>query len=127
MLGENLFNEPSVFSYFSPSYRTEGGLLGPEFQIDSTQTAAARANLVNTALYGTLDKGTKLDLTPFTSRASDPNTLLDYISGIFLHGAMSSSLRSAANSAAAMASTAQAKAQAALYIVLTSGEYQVVQ
>ena len=126
-LGENLFNAPSVFSYFSPSYRTEGGLLGPEFQIYSTQTAAARANVVNAALYGTLDKGTKLDLAPFTSRAGDLNSLLDYISLVFLHGQMSSSLRDAATSAASAASGAQARAQAALYVVLTSGEYQVVQ
>jgi len=30
-LGQNLFNEPSVFSYFSPMSRTERGLYGPEF------------------------------------------------------------------------------------------------
>jgi uncharacterized protein (DUF1800 family) len=126
-LGEDLFNEPSVFSYFSPSYRTEGGLLGPEFQIDSTQTAAQRANIVNSAVYGALDKGTTVDLSPFVSRAADLNALFDYISTVFLHGSMSSSLRSAAISAAAVAGTARAKAQAVLYIVLTSGEYQIVQ
>jgi hypothetical protein len=126
-MGENLFNEPSVFSYFSPSYRTEGGLSGPEFQIYSTQTAALRANIVNSALYGSIGKGTSLDLSPFISRAADLNSLLDYISTIFLHGSMSSPLRGAAASAAAAAGTARAKAQAALYIVLTSGEYQIVQ
>jgi uncharacterized protein (DUF1800 family) len=126
-LGEDLFHAPSVFSYFSPSYRTEGGLLGPEFQIDSTQTASTRANIVNTALYGKLDKGTTLDLTPFVNRAGDLTSLLDYISTVFLHRSMSSDLRQAALAAASAAGTAQAKAQAALYIVLTSGEYQIVQ
>ena len=52
-MGQNLFNEPSVFSYFSPQYRTEKGLLGPEFQIYSTATAGDRADVVNRALYGT--------------------------------------------------------------------------
>ncbi len=126
-LGEDLFNEPSVFSYFSPSYRTEGGLLGPEFQIYSTQTAAQRANIVNSAVYGALDKGTTLDLSPFVSRAADLNSLLDYISSIFLHGSMPSPLRNAAIAAAASAGTARAKTQAVLYIVLTSGDYQIVQ
>ena len=41
-LGQELFNSPSVFSYFSPQNRITGGLLGPEFQIYSTQTAADR-------------------------------------------------------------------------------------
>jgi uncharacterized protein (DUF1800 family) len=126
-MGENLFNAPSVFSYFSPGYRTEKSLLGPEFQIYSTLTAAVRADVVNTAIYRTLDKETSVDLSPFTSRAGDLNTLLDYINGIFLHGSMSSDLRSAALDAAGAAATNQAKAQAALYIVLTSGEYQIIQ
>jgi uncharacterized protein (DUF1800 family) len=126
-MGENLFNEPSVFSYFSPQYRTTGGLLGPEFQIYSTQTAADRADLVNTALYGKLDSTTTLNLKPFVQMAGDPGTLIDYISYVFLHGGISSSLRQAATDAADAASTATAKAQAALYVVLTSSEYQIVQ
>jgi len=40
---------------------------------------------------------------------------------------MSSNLRQAATDAANAAGTPTAKAQAALYIVLTSSEYQVVQ
>ena len=64
-MGEELFNAPSVFSYFSPQSRTEKGLLGPEFQIYSTQTAAIARDIVNAAIYGALDKGTKVDLTPF--------------------------------------------------------------
>ena len=126
-LGENLFNAPSVFSYFSPQYRIAGGLLGPEFQIDSTQTASDRADIVNTALYGALDSTTKLDLSPFVAKANDVSSLLDYIGYVFLHSTMSSALTQAAGSAAMAQSTAAAKAQAALYVVLTSSEYQVVQ
>jgi len=125
-MGEDLFNAPSVFSYFSPQYRTEG-LPGPEFQIYSTQTAADRVDTVNTALYGTLDKNVTLSLAPFIDQAGNVNTLLDFISSVFLHGTMSSNLQAAATSAANAQSTATAKAQAALYAVLTSGEYQVIQ
>ena len=68
-MGQQLFYSPSVFSYFSPLYRTEKGLLGPEFQIYTTQTAADRADIVHTALYGTLDKSTTVNLTPFVQQA----------------------------------------------------------
>jgi uncharacterized protein (DUF1800 family) len=126
-LGQDLFNAPSVFSYFSPQNRTEGGLLGPEFQIYSTQTASDRANVVNTALYGTLDKTTQLDLSPFVAKAGNVDDLLAHIGYVFVHSGMSSKLKQAAEDAANAAATPTAKAQAALYVVLTSSEYQVVQ
>lgn len=125
-LGQNLFVAPSVFSYFSPENRVEGGLLGPEFQLYSTQTAADRANIVSSALYGTLDKTTTVDLSPFVSKAGNVNTLVDYIGYTFLHHGMSTTLEQAAVSAANAQSGALAKAQAALYVVLTSSEYQVM-
>lgn len=126
-MGEDLFNSPSVFSYFSPQYRTEHGLLGPEFQIYSTQTVAYRADIVNSILYGTLDASTTVNLAAFVKLAGKVPLLLDYISSVFMHDSMSESLRQAAANAAMAAATPTAKAQAALYVVLTSGEYQIVQ
>jgi hypothetical protein len=99
---------------------------GPEFQIYSTQTAADRTDIINTALYGTLDKNVTLSLTPFIDQAGDINSLMSYIASVFLHGAMSVNLQTAVASAANAQSTAIAKAQAALYTVLTSGEYQAI-
>jgi uncharacterized protein (DUF1800 family) len=125
-LGQNLFVAPSVFSYFSPQNQIEGGLLGPEFQIDSTQTASDRANIVSTALYGSLDKTTAMNLTPFVNLAGNVSEMVNYIGSVFVHSGMSSALTAAATSAANAQSTATAKAQAALYVVLTSNEYQVV-
>jgi uncharacterized protein (DUF1800 family) len=126
-LGEDLFYAPSVFSYFSPQSRTEKGLLGPEFQIYTTQTAADRANIVNLALYGLLDKSTTVDLTPFVARAGNTPNLLNYISYVFLHQSMPAALEEAATDAVNAVTTPLAKAQAALYIVLTASEYQIVQ
>ncbi|HUB77352.1 MAG TPA: DUF1800 domain-containing protein [Bryobacteraceae bacterium] len=125
-LGQNLFVAPSVFSYFSPQYQIEGGLLGPEFQIHSTQTSADRANIVSAALYGTLDKTTTLNLTPFVDLAGNVGNLVNYIGYIFVHSGMSAVLTQAATAAAAAQSTPLAKAQAALYVVLTSSECQVI-
>jgi uncharacterized protein (DUF1800 family) len=126
-LGENLFDAPSVFSYFSPQYRIAGGLLGPEFQIYTTQTAVDRTSIISAILYGQIDKGgTTVNLDPFVQRADTTNILLSYISSIFLHGSMSPALTQAATDAIDAAKTPLAKAQAALYVVLTSAEYQVV-
>ena len=127
LLGQNLFEPASVFSYFSPLYRLETGQPAPEFQIYSTQTAASRGNTVNTALYGKLDTTTTLNLAPFLQYGSNVSGLLDYISYVFLHHSMSSTLEQAAAAAANAQTTAQARVQAALYAVLTSSEYQVVQ
>lgn len=126
-MSENLFVPPTVFSYFSPLNRTESGLPAPEFQIYSTQTAADRADIVNTALYGTLDSGVSLNLGNFVAQAGTTSNLLAYIGQVFLHSGMSESLQAAAGAAAEAATTPTAKAQAALYIVLTSGDYQVIQ
>jgi uncharacterized protein (DUF1800 family) len=126
-MGQQLFYAPSVFSYFSPQYRAEDNLLGPEFAIYSTQTVATRADLVNTILYGKLDASTTFNLAPFVSAAGKTADLLDYIDYVFLHSSMSAALRQAATAAVNAATTPTTKAQAALYIVLTSGEYQVIQ
>jgi uncharacterized protein (DUF1800 family) len=126
LMGQDLFNAPSVFSYFSPQYRTEKGLLGPEFQIYSTQTVANRADAVNSALYSTLDKSTTVNLTPFMQYASNTNALLDYIGYVFLYHSMSSDLQQTAAKAVNAATTPQRRVQAALYLVLTSGEYQII-
>ncbi len=126
-LGENLFYPPTVFSYFSPLYTLEDGEPAPEFQIYSAQTAADRADIVTAMLYGTLDKSTTVNLTPFLPKGNDLSGMMDTIGYAFLHDAMSSSLRSAALSAATAATGAKAQAQAALFVVLTSSEYQIAQ
>ena len=125
-LGQELFYPASVFSYFSPLYRLESGVPAPEFQIYSTQTATNRADIVNTILYGSLDKSTTVNLTPFLPGGTDLSSMADYIDYVFLHEAMSNDLEQAAMSAASAATGAKAQVQAALYVVLTSSEYQIV-
>jgi uncharacterized protein (DUF1800 family) len=126
-MGQQLFFAPSVFSYFSPQYRTIHGLLGPELQIYSSQTAANRVNAVNSAIYGgQFDAGTKLNITTFVTAAANAATLVNLINQVFFHEAMSSELRTAINQALAPLTTPADKAKAALYVALTSGEYQII-
>lgn len=125
-MGQSLFQAASVFSYFSPQYRIAGGLFGPEYQIYTTQTAANRADIVSAILYSQIDKETTVNLTAFVDQAGSDPSLLGYINTMFLHGAMSPELEQAATNAMDAAPTPLAKTQAALYVVLTSGEYQVI-
>ncbi len=126
-LGQDLFYAPSVFSYFSPQYRTSVGILGPEFQIYSTQTAANRADTVYSAIYGgQLDAGTKFNIAAFTAVGSNSTVLINLINTTFFHQDMSTNLQNAIAQALAPLTAASDKAKAALYVALTSGEYQIV-
>lgn len=126
-LGQQLFYAPSVFSYFSPSYRTSLGLLGPEFQIYSTQTSANRADTVYSAIYaGHLDAGTTFDISAFTAVAGNNTNLINMINSAFFHDDMSTNVQNAISQALAPLKAASDKAKAALYVALTSGEYQVI-
>jgi uncharacterized protein (DUF1800 family) len=127
LMGQDLFYEPSVFSYFSPLYRISSGQLAPEFQLYSTQAAAERADVVNAALYGHLDKTTTVDLTPFASPGTDISAMIDYAGYIFLHTNTPPALYEQAAAAAGAATSPMARAQAILYLVLTSSDYQVIQ
>ena len=127
LLGQDLFEPPTVFSYFSPLYQLESGQPAPEFQIYSTQTASSRANVVNTALFGKLDSTTTVSLTPWLQYAGDISSLVDAISQTFLHHAMPASLQQAVTTAAEGATTPLGIVQNALYVALTSSEYQIVQ
>ncbi|MBV9744314.1 MAG: DUF1800 domain-containing protein [Acidobacteriia bacterium] len=126
-LGQTLFYPPTVFSYFSPLYQLSNGTPAPEFQIYSTATAATRANIINAAIYGTLDKNTPLDYSEFMPYANDNLSLFDHIAYVFLHHSMSPEITQAVATSVNATTSAQGRVQAALYIVLTSAEYQVVQ
>jgi uncharacterized protein (DUF1800 family) len=126
-LGQSLFKEASVFSYFSPDNSIGPNLLGPEFQIYTTQTASYRANYVYGATYGATLAGSKVDLSNFTQYSGNLSTLLDEIDLVFMHKAMSADLRQQAMNAASAAVTPAHAVAAALYVVLTSSEYLVIQ
>ncbi len=136
-IGQNPFNSPTVFNYYSPDYVIPGtSILGPEFGIMTTGTSIARANVMNTMVYSQLSVaetrplGTKLDFAEMEAlAAADPygNRLLDELNYRLLHGRMSPQMRQAILPAIVAASTtsARARAQAAIYLVATSSQYQV--
>lgn len=126
-LGQSFLASPSVFSYFSPDYHV-GALPAPEFQLHSTQTAVTRANYIYSMIYnGRLDTSTTFNIAPFVTAATTSTAALQTaISNQFFHGMMTPALQTAITSGIVGQTTPTTKAQAALYIALTSSEYQVI-
>ena len=137
-LGQNVFNPPTVFNYYQPTYIVPGTtILGPEFGIYTTGTSIGRANLFATYAFNGLTAvlpdrpfGTKLNLADVqAASAADAtgNQLLDLLNTRMLHGTMSSQMRSAilpAITAISSANTLQ-RSQTAIYLVATSPQFQV--
>jgi uncharacterized protein (DUF1800 family) len=135
-MGEPMFNPQTVFDFYPPTYRIPGTqLLGPQFGIDDAATALARANFVSAlVLQGGIkpdptvvgSTGTSINLS---SLAGFPSTAaaVAHFNEILMHG----SLSSAASTAMVDAANAQspndplAAVGTALYLILTSGQYQV--
>ena len=137
-MAQDLFNPPTVFNYYPPTYIVPGtSLLGPEFAIFNTGTAIARANFANSNVFGSIavslpntPNGTRVSFAELQAIAAEDTTsnqLLDVLNQRMMHGTMSSQMRSAILTAVnANASTNPlARAQAAVYLIVTSSQYQV--
>jgi len=128
-LGQNGYYPPTVFNYFSPQYSfTEQTAAGPvsvnapEFQILSTSTALLRTGFVNTLAYGTLG-GVTLDWTPYAGMTGEAVT--QAIVQALLGGRFSSAAAATVTSGVSAQTTDKARAQAAVYLIATSSQYQV--
>ena len=150
-LEQDVFNPPTVFSYYSMEYIIPGTpLSGPEFGIFSTGTALKRPNFVNQmappgstattagilAVTGTATNptsipcGTRIDLSRLQALAAADTTgalLVETLNRELMHGAMSAAVRSDILTAVqAVASTNTLKrARTAFYLVTTLTQYQV--
>jgi len=135
LMGMDLFVPPSVFSYFSPSNGVPGSTLrGPEFGVLNTSTSVRRSNFVNTMVYSRINtstnapSGTSIDLSPLQPLATgNVKFLVEELNQRLLHGTMSFqtlvSIVGAVN--AVPASDSLRRVRTAVYLVLTSSQYQV--
>ncbi|HTS51134.1 MAG TPA: DUF1800 family protein [Bryobacteraceae bacterium] len=132
-LGQDIFDSPSVFNYYSPTYAVPGAtLLGPEFEIHTPNNAIWRANVVRTLFsqwsnplenYG---PGTTVDLIPFVGLAAAPATLVSALDLTLTHGTMPAVMKTTlVNVIAADTSPLLQKVEDACYLILTSSYYNV--
>ena len=131
-MGQDLFNSPSVFNYYSPQFHV-GANYAPEFQIQSPWVAVYRVNMMD-SLFGaysgtqaTSGPGTTVDLTPWMSLAGNPAALVDALDSTLTHGQMPASMKSAI--VTAVTGTGQGnlrRVQVGIYLIVTSSFYQVM-
>ena len=128
-MGQNPFFPPSVFSYFSPSYRIPGtgGVLGPEFQIHTISNALNRANFVYRVVRNRVGNGVSVDLSRFVPLVSEPERLIAEIDTTLFQGRMPAEVRTAILRQVGAGGREERVAQNALYVALTSSAYQVQQ
>jgi hypothetical protein len=134
-MNQDVFNAPSVFSFYPPGARVPGeSVLGPQFVLFSSLTSLRRDNFVNKVIFSTIPaappnrpSGTSVDLSPWDSVASDPNGLVEAFNELLLHGTMSDDMRQSVTNAVASipASSRRSRVQTAIYLILTSSQYQV--
>lgn len=138
ILGQNPFNSPTVFNYFSPEYIVPGTtVLGPEFEILNTGNAVKRTNMIHTLVHGGFPpnatdslRGTSLDYSEFVPvAAADPtgNQLMDLLNTRMMHGAMVQAQRDKILTAvqAVPSSNPLRRVQTAVYLIAASSQYQV--
>jgi len=134
-MSQDLFNAPSVFSFYPPTARVPGETaLGPQFAIFSSLTSLRRANFVNRVIFSTIPAaapnrptGTSIDLAAWDSLADDPDRLIEALNGLLLHGAMSNEMRDAIRAVVdgIPAANARARVRNAIYLIATSSQYHV--
>jgi uncharacterized protein (DUF1800 family) len=132
-MSQDIFNAPSVFNYYSPTYGVPGTtLLGPEFEIHTPNNAVYRANVVQNLFsqwsnpvqsYG---PGTTVDLTAFLPLAATPATLVSALDLTLTHGVMPSAMKTAiVNTVTNDTYGPLHQVETACYLILTSSYYNV--
>jgi hypothetical protein len=144
-LGQNIFNPPTVFSYFPADFNLPGtDLFGPEFGILDTSTSYSRANFINTlflqnggngiaASLPNRPQGTQINFASFQALATTPQIpqLVDALDARLMHVTMSAQMKASIVATVTAITNANATTQAlqrtqtAIYLVASSSQYQV--
>jgi Protein of unknown function (DUF1800) len=129
-MGQEALMSPSVFNFYSPNFVIPGTTAyGPEFQILTTATSLNRVNWVDNYVYGSIGSGTTVSFSNYATEASNPSALLASLNTLMLHGSMSSdmqnSILTAMQTVPAGSKQGLQQAQAAIYLIGTSSQYQV--
>ena len=145
-MGQNLFNPPTVFSYYPADFGLPGtSLIGPEYGLLDTSTTYKRANFVNTLFMA--NSGTGLPASPpdrptgtqisyatfqnILTGGGTPQNLVDSLNTTLMHGTMSAAMNgnivtTITGITNANATTqAQQRTQTAIYLIASSSQYQV--
>ena len=133
-MGQDIFDAPSVFNYYSPGYVAAGtsGLQAPELQIYNPNASIVRENDI-AALFSQYSNpvasygpGTTIDLTPLLPLAATPSTLVDAIDLTLTHGVMPAGMKSTIVTAVTADTLGNLhRVQTAIYLSLVSNYYNL--
>jgi uncharacterized protein (DUF1800 family) len=134
-MSQDVFNAPSVFSFYPPTARVPGeNALGPQFAIFSSLTSLRRANFANRVIFSNIPaappnrpSGTSIDLSPWDPLANNPEQLIEALNQLLLQGAMSAEMRDSLRVAveSVPVSNLRLRVRTALYLIAVSSQYQV--
>ena len=132
-LSQKPYASPSVFNFFPPEYVIPGSTTNaPEFSLENTASAVLRLSLANTVVFNRIS-GFTVDLSANSTLgkiAATPNTgpgdLVDALGMLFMHGQMSSRMRTAVvNHISTLTDPAQ-RVRVAAYLIITSSQYKIL-
>jgi uncharacterized protein (DUF1800 family) len=131
-MSQDVWNSPTVFNYYRPNFEIPGtSVLGPEFTIRTSTTNIRHANFVSNVLgLNSPITGTTLDLSAYQTMATNPTALVDSLDTLLMHNTMSSGMKTKiVSTVSALPGVTSAdllkRARWAIYLVLTSGQYQI--
>ena len=123
------FTSPDVFNFYPPNFQVPGTqLLGPEFNILNASSNIWRINFINYLIYQTTGTGgTTINISPYVGAASNVGNLLAMVNTNIMHGQMPSDMYNTLFTTLSSSAFKNAKprAQAALYLTLSSSQFQV--
>ncbi len=132
MMGQAVPRPPSVFSYYAPGTPVPGDnpndLVGPAFGVLDTGTITVRANFVHDLLHGAGLNTAGVGYDVATALPADDAGIVDWIDSKWLHGAMSTELRTTLTTALAdgrVGTLPLRHQQLALYLAALSPEFQI--
>ncbi|MBS1798634.1 MAG: DUF1800 domain-containing protein [Acidobacteria bacterium] len=128
-LSERPYASPSVFNFFPPEYVIPGSSTNaPEFSLENTASSVLRLSLANTVVFNKIS-GFSVDLSatsPLGVLAAKPGDLVDSLNMLFMHGQMSSQMRTAiVNHITTLTDPAQ-RVRVATYLVISSSQYKIL-
>jgi hypothetical protein len=136
LTGQMVLTAPSVFNFYSPFYRPQGGmgLISPEMQITTEDTAIGITNLMANLVYGEAPMATHpelspvaLNLEPLVDLVDNEDVFFDQLDRLFFAGNMSDFTRAILSEAMAELSSSpnEEKVKLSLYLSLISPEQAV--
>ncbi len=128
-LSQKPYASGSVFNFFPPGYVIPGTTTNaPEFSLENTASAVLRLSLANTVVFNRIT-GFTVDLSAKSSwgvLAANPGNLVDALAMLFMHGQMSTQMRTAiVNHITTFTDPAQ-RVRVATYLVITSSQYKIL-